>query len=480
MYDTLTPELKKSYDESSELSKEQFLSIVTGFDQQGLNSNGVVDVAKSKQLWSSFFGQMAHDTRAFLADGKTNNPNFGKLAYMSTLRRYKNIQEFIIAANGHLKSNEIDGFAAFYDLLQSTNSKLGMSGAEQVFNENGILIIEVKSFAANIMLNGHTKHCIKDVISQWDSYVGNHNNKQYYIYNFNVPLRDNYSTIGITVEPKKSIRAIHNTPDHSVTTNDFKKLLKKWEKDYNIDKDLWEYFLPMNEEEMNSKEKSKLANREIVKKGISIEEIIKYVTEDGADINKDSSKALENAVEEDDIVKSKLILDLGGLTNIKKGSEAIISKAKNIDMIKLLVERGSEMTGDVFSNVVDKLDSLQYCLKAGLDPAFNSNLPLRACFKGSYVSPSNMGSSYFDSFNVLIEYIKKTNQLDSIKQKGNMIVKWAAEFGRVEILKEFKKIGIFDNFNEADWKSVISWVGISRKASEESKAETKKYLESIR
>jgi iron uptake system EfeUOB component EfeO/EfeM len=44
---------------------------------------------------------------------------------------------------------------------------------------------------------------------------------------------------------------------------------------------------------------------------LTIEQILKYVKEDGADINKDS-KALENAVEENDVEKAKVILELGG------------------------------------------------------------------------------------------------------------------------------------------------------------------------
>jgi tRNA G37 N-methylase Trm5 len=45
---------------------------------------------------------------------------------------------------------------------------------------------------------------------------------------------------------------------------------------------------------------------------LTIEQILKYVKEDGADINKDSCKALENAVEENDVEKAKVILELGG------------------------------------------------------------------------------------------------------------------------------------------------------------------------
>jgi hypothetical protein len=43
---------------------------------------------------------------------------------------------------------------------------------------------------------------------------------------------------------------------------------------------------------------------------LTIEQILKYVKEDGADINKDSCKS--NDAEENDVEKAKVILELGG------------------------------------------------------------------------------------------------------------------------------------------------------------------------
>jgi hypothetical protein len=148
MYDTLTPELKKSYDEASDLNKEKFLSVAVGFEQLGLKDDGTVDEVKKKQVWDDFFGRMAPDTRPLKPDGSPN-PTFGKIVYQSTLRRYPNINAFIIAANGHLASYEMDGFTKFNELITTCNTRLGAAGVEKVFNENGILILEVNSFVIN-------------------------------------------------------------------------------------------------------------------------------------------------------------------------------------------------------------------------------------------------------------------------------------------------------------------------------------------
>lgn len=456
MYDTLTPELKASYDNTSDLLKEKFLSLAIGFEELGKRPDGTVDEKKKKKIWDEFFGKMAPDTRPYLEDGKTTNPNFGKLVYQSTLRRYKTISEFIIAANGHLASYEMDGFESFNELIEKCNKKLGVAGVEKVFNENGILILEVHSFAANQAINGHTSHCIKDQLSYWNSYVGEQNNKQYYIYNFHVPLRDNYSTIGITIEPGKRVRACHNRPDHSLTSTEFQNILKKWEKEYKIDKNLWDYFIPMDNEEIRKKEKAKEANRKIVEPGLSKEKIIEYVTEYGADINKDNGKALWNAVKEDDLEKVRLILNLGGLPNLQKGKDAAISNAANIDMVKLLVDNGADMTGSVFKSVINDKEALHYCLNAGLDPTFEHHLPLRACIKGTYDKNNKPGEQYYESFLILMKYMERTSDIVKVLHDGNgMSAKWAGEYGRLDMLKYFDELGLFKNYTTKDWDDIV-------------------------
>jgi hypothetical protein len=486
MYDTLTPELKKSFDDASDLNKEKFLSVAVGFEQLGLKPDGTVDETKKKEVWDSFFGRMAPDTRPLKPDGSTN-PTFGKLVYQSTLKRYANIHAFIIAANGHLASYEMDGFTKFNELITTCNARLGAAGVEKVFNENGILILEVNSFAANQIVNAHTSHCIKDTKYQWDSYVENHDNKQYYIYNFHVPLRDNFSTIGITIEPGQKVRAAHNRPDHSISTPEFKNILKKWEKDYNIDKDLWSFFLPMDGEEIRKRQKAKEANRQIVVAGISKEKIIEYVTEYGADINKDNGKCLFNAVSEDNYEKVELILKLGGLPNLSKGKDAPISKATNLNMIKLLVDYGSEMTSDVFKSVVPDTEALDYCLKAGLDPLFSHNMPLRKCFEGNYLILNSSGTNtkkkgepYWESFLMMMKYLERKDVVETLYFKGGMISKWASDFGRTECLEYFEKTGVYKKYTEKDWNDLFEWIEVSRMSSTETKAETLKFVKELK
>jgi hypothetical protein len=498
---SVSSELKASYASISEMNAEKFAEIAEGFDK--LSDKDV----------EAFFGGITLDTFQFkMVKGQVSdipNPLFNTYHFMSTLPRYHNIEEFLKAAKQYLTSIElskdevIEGespeerrirsvrrrYLDFCKKVDECVLKLGASGAEFVYpknpedrfdpevNKEGILIIEVRSYSANVMLNGHTAHCIKDSLGNWDSYVGNYNNKQYYVYDFNLPLTDDWSTIGTTIEPGQSVRATHNRRDTSVGTGRFKEILKGYEKDHNIDVDLWSLLKPMSKEEIDRKERAKLANRKIIQPGLSLEEITKLVKEDSADINKDNGKCLENAVDDDDIEKVEGILKLGALTTLKKKEEGPLLRAKGIDMIRLLVSYGAEMNGKIFKNVVSSVEPLQFCLSAGLDPNFEQSLPLRACYKGTWQDMRNEGEPYYEPFLLLMEYIKKTKLWqDLLDGKGNQIIKWACEYGRVEILEYYNDAGFFDKISEDDWGDIFTWIKISRKVLRDSKIEVLNWI----
>ena len=498
---SVSSELKASYATISEMNAEKFAEIAEGFDKLA-----------DKDV-EAFFGGITLDTFQFkMINGQVSdipNPLYNTYHFMSTLPRYHNIEEFLKAAKQYLTSIEmskdevIEGespeerririvrrrYLDFCKKVDECVAKLGASGAEFVYpykpedrfdpeiNKEGILIIEVRSYSANVMLNGHTAHCIKDSLGNWDSYVGNYNNKQYYIYDFNLPLTDDWSTIGTTIEPGQSVRATHNRRDTHVNTSRFKEILKGYENDHNIDVDLWSLLKPMSQEEIDRKERAKQANRKIVQPGLSLEEITKLVKEDSADINKDNGKCLENAVDEDDIKKVEGILKLGALTTLKKKEEGPLLRAKGIDMIKLLVSYGAEMNGEIFKNVVNAVEPLQFCLSAGLDPNFGQSLPLRACYKGTWSKVDNVGKPYYEPFVLLMEYIKKTKLWeDLLNGKGNQIIKWAAEYGRIEILEYFKEAGLFEKISDGDWDDIFTWIKISRKRLKDSKIETLNWI----
>jgi hypothetical protein len=458
--DKLTPVLKKDYTDSPEVIKQQFADVARGFDELGGE-----DEAKKEKLWKSFFGEVRTIEADQVIHGKAYKK--GDKRYFGPLNRYTNIREFIKSGQNYLRSSENETILAFYDKINTCNEKYGFLGADTVYEENGILIIEVKSFQANQFLNGHTRHCIKDYSSQWESYVASHNNKQYYIYNFNIPQYDNYSTIGITIEPGQKIRACHAKDDANISGS-IKGILKKWEGEYDIKDDIFAQLKPMTDEEIRRRERAKIAEREIIKKGLSIEQIKQYVKEDGANINKDNCVALLHAVEENDLEKARVVLELGGSPNLRSKSDAIINKAQTIDMIKLLVDNGSELTGEVFNNICNDLDAVEYCLKQGLDPNFDNFLPIRRSIKGSWKTKDDIGEGYFDVMTLLVKYGAKL-QSDTNR---HMQLKWAAEYGRLDFIDYMIEKGVTTGF-----KAALSWLNHSRKIPDAKKKEVVAYLE---
>lgn len=455
--DKLTSELKKDYKKAAEGQKEKFSSIATAFNEMGKKEDGTIDEEKRDGLWKSFFGEVR------VIEGVKR--------YVGQLKRYKTIGEFNRAAENFLKASENSDILAFYDKINDCNEKFGFAGADIVFDENGILIIEVKSFPANQMLNGHTRHCIKDYNSQWENYVSNHNNKQYYVYNFNIPQHDNMSVVGVTIEPGQRVRAAHAKNDSSVGSG-FKRTMDNWQKEYGIKDNLWDQLKPMTQEEVDRRERAKVAERRIIEKGLSIEDIVKFVKEDGANINKNNGVCLSNAVEEDDIEKAKVILQLGASPNLKKGADAPISKAKNLEMIKLLVSNGSDITGDVFNNILHDMDALEYCLKAGLDPNFNNFLPFRRVCKGSWKTRDDIGESYLGAFKLLLKYGAKLSD----DRGRNMIIKWASEYSRLDILDFLSEENLSQKFTAKEWEEAITWISHSRKTNDDIKTGIFDYL----
>jgi hypothetical protein len=467
----LPPHLKRDLKDSPQIIKDQFLEVAMAFDALGGD-----DKEKHDELYKGFWGRM-------LLDDREGSKTKGQIVFRSPVSRYKNIRDLIEKALGYAKASDNDGFNTFYKRFQDCGTKFGAMGAEEVFNENGIFIIEVKSFGANRILNAGTSHCIKDSLGQWDYYVNSdrnrrqvEENKQYYIYNFNLMGSNSLSVIGITIEPDDNynhIRAAHNKIDGNVAHNVI-SILKGWGTEYDIEDDaktkakelgatdaeiskyggLFALLRPATGEDLEKRRKARAANIEIVKKGITIEQIKQYVTVDGADINREACKALQHAVQENDLEKAQLILALGGSPNLKPPKEGVINDATSLDMIKLLVKNGSELTAQVYNNICHDLAAVKFCLDNGLDPSFEDSLPVRRSCKGSYVSPSDIGECYLDGIKMLLDYGASLTD----KRGRYMIIKWAIEYGRTEVIDY-----VIENGGTMGFASAYTWLGHSRK-----------------
>lgn len=475
-YKDLPRHLRADLDKEPQIIKDKFAAVAEGFEALFIDPStekrwsDKSKLEKADKDFKGFWGKMDKDTRE-------GSATFGKVVFMSPIYRYKTITELIDNANGYLKSLGNSNFTSFYEKFNECNLQFGIAGAKEMFLAGGIFIIEVKSYGANRVLNGHTTHCIKDSLSQWNNYVNmdrNRNfveeNKQYYIYNFNLLSSDPMWTIGATIEPDDKygyLRAAHNKTDQSVQGS-LLRILNDWAKEYKIvdeatqkakdlgasSEDISKYgplfciMRPITGEEYERKKAQRQNNIEIVKPGLSIDRIKWLVIggkdengkldpkSGGADVNRLDDKkkncaALYNAVLEDDVQKAELLLDLGALPNIfDHKRNAPISFAKSKEMVKLLVGRGSVLTPQVFGTICQDVETVEFCLKAGLDPNFENSFPLRASCKGSYKTANEPGEVYWDSFKLALDY-----GASLVDETGNFwILKWAAEYGRIDLI----------------------------------------------
>ena len=458
--DTLPPKLKKAANAATELQMEQLVEIANGFEK-------IKPEEKKEIVWKTFFGEMLEDRYETTRDGKPN-PNFGKLVWRSRLFRFTTMDnplvEFIRAAKQHLDASGSEGYSDRVEKINKVNDLLGVKGCKVLYNESGIMVVEVNSYAANKMLNAHCSHCIVNSEGYWNSYLGEYN-IQYYIYNFNLSSTNNRWTIGVTIKPDRTYsNGACQTVNNNYIGGEFKSLLRQWESEYDIKDNLWDILQPLSQDEIDRRKNAKEAEKSIIKKTISDPEtgrerpitaadLQRYVKEFGADINRDNGKALINAVEDNDIERVKMIFALGGIANLQKGSDSAIAKAKDMEMIKLLVSNHAVLTGDVFNNIVCDEDALEFCLKAGADPNFNANLPIRKVCKGDWKSLTEIGQSYFAGYQMLLKYGVKTEEVGK-----NFVIKWAAEYGRMDIINDQMQKGCKSGFVDA-----FAWMGHTRK-----------------
>lgn len=447
LYNILNRKLKDQYNKASKSIKDKFDSVAKGFKE--------IDEKQRKSDLKNIARKM----------GRYNpNPN-------SNLE--KNLEDFIIDIANFLKSANNVGMSDFLDKLDDCNDKFGNFGADIAFNENGILVIEVKSFNANVMLNSNTSHCIKDSISQWNNYVGE-NNKQYYIYDFNIPSYEKLSVIGVTIQPNHTIRAAHAKGDEGVS-GDLVRILSKKQSEYNIKVNIFdEILLPITQEEMERRRKAKEANIKLSKGVLSIDEITELVGA-GGDINIDNSKQLNFAVIDGDYQKIVDLLNLGAKPIISSDGNAIINNAKDLKTIKLLIEYGSEITPEVFENICDDPEAVKFCLDKGIDPDFGRKSAIRRCIVGSWESQKNNGEPYLESIKLLTEYGGTLLTKENFRR--------ALAYGRIDVMNYMLENGYIDEVAKKTPTGSLSYIkkdydlSIVKKMTEKKEKEVMKYLD---
>ena len=414
----LSKRFREEFKVASRATKDRVKILTKEFSEFGMSEEtGEVDAQENKKLQNKFFEDQAGDTNL---DGLLRRAT----NYIKTLGN-KNMSKFLKKlAEVNDRFGEASGVKIIYPGEQ-----------EQV--KPDILIIEIRSFLVNAYLNTSTAHCIAKWESNWDSYVNDENgNKQYYIYNFGLDPDDDRSIIGVTITPEGKISSAGacQDRDNKAFEHRYHMTLKEYMENklgipYSILK-------PITPEERAERLHKVEASRGIVFPNLPFDTLKGYLDR-GADPNYKAGTPLINAVKENKLESVKLLLERGADPNIGQALSYInstvspelgwtiaktliendpganpstndnallinavkndkyeeakyllyhgadanlkapIDHAKNIEMIRLLVEHHGRVSTENFTAVIQNYKDLKYLLDHGANPGVDKSKILR-------------------------------------------------------------------------------------------------------
>jgi ankyrin repeat protein len=214
------------------------------------------------------------------------------------------------------------------------------------------------------------------------------------------------SVIGVTIGESYRITACHLKNDENHTSKII-DTLKKW----SIPKEAMQ---PMTKEEIEARKRRIEASKQIIKENLPIADIEKYL-EAGANPNAQNGKPLENAVRENNKEKVELLIKKGAVPTLNNP----IKFAKDLDMIKILVKNGCELTNEVLNTIINDLEAMKFVLQNGIDANFEKGYPLRAASRNQNL----------DVVKLLVAHGA------NVAERRYMVVKQCIEYATNEILK---------------------------------------------
>ena len=482
----LSKKFRDEFKASSKAVKDKVKVLTKSFSEFGLNEKtGIVNAQENKNLQNKFFEDQAGDKDL---DGLLRRA----VNYIKTLNN-KNMSKFLIKiADVNNRLGEASGVKIVYP-------------GEQENPKPDILIIEVKSFLANQALNTATTHCIAKWETYWDDYISDKTGaKQYYIYNFGLDPDDNRSVIGVTIMPNGEIdprgSACQDKHDNHFPSTYNMSFENYMEKILGIPFKVLE---PINNEERQERLMKMEASRGITFPGLDYVTLKSYLDR-GADPNYKSVIPLINAIKDNRIDCIKLLLERGADPNIgqvlgyvnnkestEKGLEIAkiliendpganpsindnalliaavsadkynfvkyllyygadpnlktpIHKAKNIEMIRLLVENGGKVSTENFMAVIKSYKDLKYLLDHGANPSVDKSKILQKA-----VEQIDDEQQCIQIIDLLIKHGAR------ITDGNKRVFKTAGKFFKLKVLKY-----LLDELKKIDpSKLTIEWFG---------------------
>lgn len=257
-----------------------------------------ISTSKYEHLFSEEVEQEIH----ILLDNKISTTVLKRQFFVKIARFYTHY-DLLDALQEFREKNIIWSKADVLDKIKKTDIN-----SEIMSNDNNTLMVQVKDFSACSSL-GSQAWCITQQDSIFKMYIDNIN-RQYIFMDFNLPVEDHRSMIGLTVNPMGNITAAHFKDDSLVSLEDKQKFI--------FDKITLNNFLMLTQDMTNHER-----FRVIIKDKLS--GFLEYICEqDGVHLNYNRNVALNIAIQNND---EKLFLKL--IKKLKASKETLICDIKD-------------------------------------------------------------------------------------------------------------------------------------------------------
>ena len=140
--------------------------------------------------------------------------------FSKSIKRFKTVDDLIDAATSYVTQYG-KGFDELFDKIQELGAQVGV-----MYNRDGYFIFSTRSPDSIKKLCGDASWCIVSTSSQFWNYSGGR--IQLNAYNFNEPVTNRLSLIGMTVEPSGKIYAAYDRPNGSISNlgSTYQEILK--------------------------------------------------------------------------------------------------------------------------------------------------------------------------------------------------------------------------------------------------------------
>jgi len=360
----LLPFQKKWFKDAPESIMKKVNIIGDSFAAFGTKDDGSIDAEENKMMNDDFFIKFRNGKR------------------VEYVARFQTLGELIKGAEDYINTASKNSYKYVRDKIEEANRRCGLeNGVDIIWEDRGLMVVEIKSFSANVIVNANTSHCIKNSLGTWNSYVSLEQlRRQYYIYNFNLSSSDSNSVIGVTIDKKGTPIYAHAKRDEG-----FLGSLSSYMKSNKIPMETLEAYTP--EEQQNILRRLD-ANKTLRNDGANYE-LIKDALERGGDVNVDNGLPLKNAVSRGDLKSVKLLIDAGARVNLRKENDLVdklnqkISPKENLEIISILISNGLEINQSSYRSITNQLKGIsifsvvKVMLESGLDPNQMSGRLLR-------------------------------------------------------------------------------------------------------